>query len=76
MGNDYALPYADIVTNMDLSGSGYTIIDEEVPFYQLAIHGFVNYVGSPLNNCGNEEEELLESAEYGAGLSFSLLYLL
>ncbi len=73
MGNDYALPYADIVTNMDLSGSGYTIIDEEVPFYQLAIHGFVNYVGSPLNNCGNEEEELLESAEYGAGLSFSLM---
>lgn len=73
MGNDYALPYADIVTNMDLAGSGYTILDEEVPFYQLAIHGFVNYVGSPLNNCGNEEEELLESAEYGAGLSFSLM---
>lgn len=73
MGNDYALPYADIVTNMDLSGSGYTIIDAEIPFYQLAVHGFVNYVGSPLNNCGNEEEELLESAEYGAGLSFSLM---
>lgn len=73
MGNDYALPYADIVTNMDLSGSGYTIIDEEVPFYQLAVHGFVNYVGAPLNNCGNEQQELLESAEYGAGLSFSLM---
>lgn len=73
MGNDYALPYADIVTNMDLSGSGYTILDAEIPFYQLAVHGFVNYVGSPLNNCGNEEEELLESAEYGAGLSFSLM---
>lgn len=73
MGNDYALPYADIVTNMDLSGSGYTIIDEEIPFYQLAVHGFVNYVGAPLNNCGNEEKELLESAEYGAGLSFSLM---
>ena len=42
MGNDYALPYADIVTNMDLSGIGYTIIDEEVTFYQLAIHGFVD----------------------------------
>ena len=73
MGNDYALPYADMVTNMDLSGSGYTIIDEEIPFYQLAIHGFVDYVGSPLNVCGNEQKELLESAEYGAGLSFSLM---
>lgn len=73
MGNDYALPYADMVTNMDLTGSGYTIIDEEIPFYQLAIHGYVNYVGSPLNICGNEEKELLASAEYGAGLSFSLM---
>lgn len=73
MGNDYAMPYAGMVTNMDLAGSGYTILDEEVPFYQLAIHGFVDYVGAPLNICGNEEEELLESAEYGAGLSFSLM---
>lgn len=73
MGNDYALPYVDMVTNMDLAGSGYTIIDEEIPFYQLAIHGYVDYVGAPLNNCGNEEKQLLESAEYGAGLSFSLM---
>ncbi len=73
MGNDYALPYADMVTNMDLAGSGYTILDEEVPFYQIAIHGFVNYTGSPLNVCGDMQEELLESAEYGAGLSFSLM---
>ena len=26
-----------------------------------------------MNTCGNEQEELLESAEYGAGLSFSLM---
>lgn len=73
MGNDYAVPYADMVTRMDLAGSGYTILDAEIPFYQLAIHGFVNYTGRPLNVCGNEQQELLESAEYGAGLSFSLM---
>lgn len=73
MGNDYAIPYVDMVTNMDLAGSGYTILDDEVPFYQIAIHGFVNYTGAPLNTCGDTQEELLESAEYGAGLSFSLM---
>lgn len=73
MGNDYAIFYADMVTDMDLAGSGYTILDAEVPFYQLAIHGFVNYTGAPLNICGNEQQELLESAEYGAGLSYSLM---
>lgn len=73
MGNDYAAPYASMVTNMDLRGSEYTILDETVPFYQLALHGYVNYTGKPINICGNMEEELLYSAEYGAGLQFNLM---
>ena len=73
MGNDYALPYVDMITNMDLAGSGYTILDVEVPFYQLAIHGYVNYTGAPLNVAGNEQKAILEAAEYGAGLSFSVM---
>lgn len=73
MGNDFAVPYSDIVTNMDLRGSEYTIIDECVPFFQLAIHGYIDYTGNPINICGNPEEELLYSAEYGAGLQFSLM---
>ncbi len=73
MGNDYAMPYADLITNMDLAGSGYTIIDREIPFYQMAIHGLVNYTGEPLNLTQNFQQELLNSAEYGAGLSFTLM---
>lgn len=73
MGNDYAAAYADMVTNMDLSGSEYTILDRRVPFYQLAVHGFVNYTGESLNLTQDFEEELLLSAEYGAGLSFTLM---
>lgn len=73
MGNDYAVPYADFVTNMDLKGSGYTIIDAEVPFYQIAIHGYVDYSGEPINICGNDQEELLRCVEYGAGLNFTVM---
>ncbi len=73
MGNDYALPYSDMVTNMDLNGSEYTIIDAKVPFYQIAVHGYVNYTGEALNLTQNEEEQLLKSAEYGAGLSFTVM---
>ncbi len=72
-GNDYAIPYADMVTNMDLFGAEYTIIDKKVPFYQLALHGYVNYTGEPLNMTQDYEEELLKSAEYGAGLSFTFM---
>ncbi len=73
MGNDYAVPYVDIVTNMDLVGSEYTILDEFVPFYQIALHGYIDYTGKPINICGNAEDELLASAEYGAGLSYTIM---
>lgn len=72
-GNEYAIAYADVVTNMELGGSLYTIIDKQVPFYQLAIHGFVDYTGEALNLTANPEDELLKSAEYGAGLAFTVM---
>lgn len=73
MGNDYVAPYSDLIMNMDMAGSEYTLLDEVVPFYQMALHGYVNYTDMPLNTCGDTEETLLRSAEFGAGLSFSLM---
>ncbi|SDB27044.1 DUF5696 domain-containing protein [Butyrivibrio sp. INlla16] len=73
MGNDYAVPYASMVTDMDLRGSEYTILDQCVPFYQLAVHGKVNYTGDSVNVGGNQENEVLYSAEYGAGLQFTFM---
>lgn len=74
MGNDYAVAYADMVNAMDLGGAEYTIVDRTVPFYQLAIHGYVNYTGESLNLTQDMEDELLKSAEYGAGLSFTVMH--
>ena len=73
MGNDYAVPFCQMVTDMDLRGSEYTIIDECIPFYQLAVHGRVDYTGRAINTCGNMENEILYAAEYGAGLCFELM---
>ena len=73
MGNDYAVAYVDMVNNMDFTGAAYTILDKTVPFYQLAIHGYTNYTGESLNLTQDFEQELLRSAEYGAGLSFTLM---
>ena len=73
MGNDYVVAYVDSIQNMDLAGSAYTILDRTVPFYQLAIHGYVNYTGESLNLTQDFEQELLNSAEYGAGLSFTVM---
>ena len=73
MGNDYAAPYADLVVDMELKGSEYTVLDAEVPFYQIALHGAVDYTGASINICGNDQEEILSCAEYGAGLYFTIM---
>lgn len=72
-GNDYAIPYADFITNMNLQGNSYSIINRSVPFYQIALHGLVNYAGEAINLCDDNQEEILKSAETGAGLSFTFM---
>ena len=72
-GNDYAIAYADLITDMNLTGRKYTIIDQAVPFYQIALHGLKNYTGEAINLSSDYQNALLESAEYGAGLSFSFM---
>lgn len=73
MGNDYAVPYASIITDMDLAGNKYSIIDEMVPFYQIALHGMKDYTGEPINLAGDYLQEFLRCVEYGAGLNFTFM---
>ena len=71
--NDYAIAYADYITNMDLMGTDYSIIDRQVPFYQIVLHGYKNYVGESINIAQDYKDQLLKSVESGAGLSFTLM---
>ena len=73
-GFDFAVPYADIITDMDLGGTSYAILDEAVPFYQIALHTRVDYTGPALNMASDWRTELLRCAEYGAGLNFTFMY--
>ncbi|MBR3928421.1 MAG: hypothetical protein IKJ65_05385 [Clostridia bacterium] len=72
-GFDFAIPYADLITDMDMIGSQYALIDESVPFYQIALHGRVEYTGLPINVAADWETELLNCVQYGAGLNFTFM---
>lgn len=69
-GSAYAVGNADFVLNMDLSGSHYDLVSRQIPFYQIALHGLVYYAGDPVNLADSYEQNLLKSAETGAGLYF------
>lgn len=68
----YNIPYADVVTGMVLSNKNFNIVDEAIPFYQIALHGIVNYTAESLNLSQNSEETYLKSAELGAGLYYTI----
>ena len=70
-GNEYVLPYADLMTEVDFTGKNYALIDYAVPFYEIAIHGLVDYTGNSVNLSGDAWDMVLKSAEAGAGLSFT-----
>ena len=72
-GNDYAVAYADLITDMNLTGQAYAIVDERIPFYQIALHGMKDFTGEAINLSGDYQTRLLECAEYGAGLNFTFM---
>lgn len=69
-GNQYAVPYVDVVTGMNFKSKKVNIIDEGVPFYTMALHGVVDYTGEAINLADDQQENFLKSAETGASLYY------
>ncbi len=72
-GNYYAAVLCDVITDIDFDGGEYGIVDAYVPFWPMALHGYVEYTGAGLNISDDYQELLLRSAEMGAGLSFTFI---
>lgn len=75
-GNMYALRYASDLINMPLTHNSLYVVDEEIPFYQMIIHGRVDYSGAPINLSSNfnESEVILRLVEFGASPHFAFTY--
>lgn len=72
--NSYALPFAKYVVDVPNDSSNYDIIDESVPFYQIALHGLVDFAGEAINLAPDPVEAILKTVEYGASLYFEWMY--
>ncbi|TFE23056.1 DUF5696 domain-containing protein [Cohnella luojiensis] len=75
-GNAYALKYADQLIDVPMASSGFSITDQEIPFYEMVIHGYKDYSGSPINLDDNQDltYHMLRSIEYGAAPHFYWSY--
>ncbi len=73
-GNAYALGYADIITDVALTSSGYISSSNSVPFAGIVLHGSKSFTGTPVNMEGDMKQAILNCIENGASLFFTLSY--
>lgn len=71
--NTYAIPYAEHIMDAPISEYGNELIDENIPFYQMAIHGFVSYSSPAINLASDWQKTMLKAIETGSCLKFTLL---
>ena len=73
-GNSYVLGYADKITDLTYSDSGYQMTTKSVPFYQIAVHGLAEYTGKAANLSSDLTKEKLKWVEFGYVPYFELTY--
>lgn len=75
-GNDYSLAYAEDIINAPISHNEYFLVDEEVPFYEMLVHGSVDYTGYAINlsDTYDKTDIVLRLIEYGAAPHFTFTW--
>lgn len=66
VANDYMLPYVSHIIATPAGSSRYEIFDEVVPFYQLALHGYVGCGIGPINLADDPMTMMLKCLETGS----------
>lgn len=74
--NAYAFQYATDITDAPSSHNKFHIVDQEVPFYQMVIHGHIDYTSAAINlsDTYNKRDSILKMIEYGISPRFTLSY--
>ena len=72
--NSYMLPYVDEIFEISNTSSKFNLADESVPFYQMVIHGSIEYSGEPINLNGDTRNTFLQAVEAGSGLYYRWCY--
>ncbi|MBR1592682.1 MAG: hypothetical protein IJ666_06710 [Ruminococcus sp.] len=72
--NAYALPYVSHITNVPMTSSRFDLFNEDIPFYQIVVHGIIPYSTTAVNGDADSEKLLLMAAATGSSLNYDMLY--
>lgn len=71
--NAYAIPSAEAIIDAPMNEYGNELTDENIPFYQMVIHGMVSYSTPSLNLTSDWKTSLLKAVETGSCLKYTLM---
>lgn len=69
--NAYTIPYLSKIYKAPTYTSGYHIFDEEIPFYQIVLHGYTDLTASPQYTSDNRQINYLKAIETGSQLLYT-----
>ena len=69
-GNAYALAHTHFVTDAPTASSQFLMETEEVPFYQIVLHGVVPLSTGSLNEMSSARQGFLKAVETGSSLKY------
>jgi len=70
----YAFPYVDRISDVPLQSSGFDVFDEDIPFYQIVMHGVIPYSGTAINASADSTETLLDTIATGCNPAYDMIY--
>ncbi len=70
----YAFPYADRISDVPLQSSGFDLFDEDIPFYQIVMHGVIPYSGTAINGSADSNNAFLTSVATGCNPAYDMIY--
>lgn len=73
-GNIYTISYIDHMLNMPIESSNFNYASYSVPFLGMVLHGYLNYAGSPFNEAGDVDYNIMRSIENGMAAYYILSY--
>ncbi len=72
--NAYLLPYVDRIENLTLQSSQFKVSDYDVPFYQMVMHGYVDYASEAINGTPDTTVAVLKAIAAGSNIHFDFIH--
>ncbi len=73
-GNGFLLENVDSIFEISNTSSMFNLADYSIPFYQMVIHGCIQYSGEPINLNGDARTAFLQAVEAGSGMYYRWCY--